>query len=203
MDRRLLFALLAALCSLSLNAQQFNAGLKGGLSATQISGDQLSGFDKPGIFAGTFVNLYLNAHTALQMEINFIQKGSKKNPNPDKDDFDEYLLNLNYIEVPLLYRLDFSEQFSVEGGAALAVLLSSKEEGYPLLAATPAFNKQDLSLILGTYFRVTPRLYANLRYSHSVIPVREHSSGASFRLNNGQYNSVLVFGVHYQISRIQ
>ncbi|HRY98285.1 MAG TPA: outer membrane beta-barrel protein [Bacteroidales bacterium] len=188
---------------LAVQAQQFNAGIRGGLSATQISGDQLSGFNRAGPVAGPFVNLYLWPRACVQMEMVYIQKGSRKNPDPDKNDFNEYRLRLDYIEVPVVYRLDYNERFSLEAGLALAALLNTREIGYPPLAPTPAFNKQDLSVLGGGYFRFGERLYVNLRYQSSILPVRDHLSGATFRLNKGQYNSVLVFALHYQISRLR
>lgn len=201
--KALVTGLLVFFCTIVLQAQEFNAGLKGGLSATQISGDQLSGFDKAGLYAGAFVNLYLWPNACLQMEMSFIQKGSRKNPDPDKNDFTEYRLNLDYIEVPLIYRVDYNERFSIEAGMALAALLHSREEAYPPLAPTPAFNKQDFSVLGGGYFHFADRMYINLRYQSSILPVREHRSGATYRLNQGQYNSVVVFSFHYQISKLR
>jgi hypothetical protein len=203
MKNVVIVGLLAIGALVGVQAQEFNAGLKGGLSATQISGDQLSGFDKAGLYAGTFVNLYLWPRACLQMEMSFIQKGSRKNPDPDKNDFTEYRLNLDYIEVPLIYRVDYSDMFSIEAGLALAALLHSREEAYPPLAPTPPFNKQDLSVLGGGYFHFADRMYINLRYQSSILPVREHRSGATYRLNKGQYNSVVVFSFHYQISRLR
>lgn len=195
------FILILCLVPAFLQAQEFNAGIKGGISATQISGDNLAGYDKPGVFLGGFVNIYLNDFAAIQMEIDFIQKGSRKNPNPDKNDFTEYLLNLNYVEVPLLYRLDFNPSFSAEAGLSLAALVGSKEQAYPPSAPPPGFNSLDVGFLLGGYFHFADSWYANLRLSHSILPVREHSSGATYRLNRGQYNSVLVLALQYQINR--
>ncbi|NCC45388.1 MAG: PorT family protein, partial [Clostridia bacterium] len=183
-----LFALLVI--PLTAVSQQFNAGMKAGISATQISGDQLSGFDKPGLYGGGFVNIYYKPKYCIQMELSFIQKGSKKNPNPDRNDFETYILNLNYLEFPLLIRHDHNEYLSLEAGLALAALLNYREEvneGAPL-APTRTFGKTDFSALVGGYFRFSDKLILNLRYEHSILPVRKHSSGISYRLNKGQYN---------------
>jgi hypothetical protein len=195
--------LILCLAPAFVQAQQFNAGIKGGISATQISGDNLAGYDKAGIFLSPFVNVYISPYAAIQMEIGFIQKGSRKNPNPEKNDFTEYRLNLNYLEIPLLYRLDFNDAFSAEGGFSLAALVGSNEEAYPPIAPPPDFNQLDVGLILGGYFHFADQWYANVRLSHSILPVREHRSGATYRLNHGQYNSVLILAIQYQINRSQ
>ena len=36
-------------------------------------------------------------------------------------------------------------------------------------------------------------LKLNILGSQSVLPIRKHASGATYRLNRGQYNSVLAF----------
>jgi hypothetical protein len=42
-------------------------------------------------------------------------------------------------------------------------------------------------------------LRINIRYSNSILKVRDHSSGATYRMNQGQYNEVLSFTLHYAI----
>lgn len=205
MSFRSLFLWLMLFIPILALGQQFNAGFKAGISATQISGDQLAGFDKPGIFGGGFVNAYFKPKDAIQMEITFIQKGSKKNPNPDNNDFDTYYLNINYLEFPFLLRHDHNEYFSLEAGLSLAALLNYREEVNEGTGSAPAqaFGKTDLSALFGGYFRFSEKILLNLRYEHSVLPVRKHGSGATYRLNKGQYNSVLIFTLQYQISRQQ
>ena len=94
--QKIICILLIFVC-FSLKSQQFNGGVLGGVSASQITGDELSGFNKAGLYLGSFVNFYLNRRTSIQMEIDYIQKGSRKNPNPDNNDFITYKLNLNLL----------------------------------------------------------------------------------------------------------
>lgn len=63
---------------LEARGQGFRAGVIAGVSATQISGDQLGGFDKAGIVAGGSVSTILSPKFDLQMEILYFQKGAKK-----------------------------------------------------------------------------------------------------------------------------
>ncbi len=175
------------------SAQEFNGGASFGVSATQISGDQLLGFDKAGLFAGFYVNIYISERTAIQMELDYIQKGSRKNPDPEKNDFVSYLLKLQYVDLPVLLKFDYSKSLSFETGPYTGLLMKASEEDHNgIFPNMKEFNKVDVGWIMGIYYHLTDKLSFNFRLSHSLFHVREHSSGATYRLNKGQYNEVLV-----------
>jgi hypothetical protein len=184
--------------SLGALAQEFNGGILGGLSTSEISGDRLQGPNKAGIYVGAFVNRYFSPRSSVQMELDFIQKGSRK--NPDSVSYDTYLLRLNYVELPVHYKYDFHERGTLETGLSLGVLVHSHEEanGYEWTSG-PEFNTLDLSFNIGLYYMIVERLWINVRYSNSVLAVRPHNSGQTYRWNKGQYNEVLSFTLHYEL----
>ena len=182
--------------------QRFNGGLHAGVVASQVSGDEQAGFNKAGIYGGGYVNLYFSTKSSVQLEMNFIQKGSRKNPNPDKGDPVKYLCRLNYVEMPLMYKLDIGKRLTFEAGAAVAYLVSSLEEDQngevdPYLQ----FKKYEVSLIGGGYFNISKHFIVNVRYENTfpLLPIRAHASRAQYMLNKGQYNSLIVFSLQYQI----
>ena len=60
------------------HAQQFKGGFYIGFLATQVDGDDFSGYKKPGLFFGMFANIpFKNGKIKLQMEIDYAQKGSR------------------------------------------------------------------------------------------------------------------------------
>jgi opacity protein-like surface antigen len=181
-------------------AQRFKGGVLGGIDATEISGDRLAGPNKAGIYAGSFVKLDLTEKSTLQMELNFVQKGSRD--NPDQDNTDSYLLRINYIEIPFQYIYHFHPLMAAEGGLSYGVLIHQYEEvnGYEYDRIDPAFRRGDFSINIGFYYYLNDHLRFNLRYSNSLLYVRPHGSGASYRLNKGQYNTVLSFVLFYQIN---
>jgi hypothetical protein len=194
-----IFVLLILLSIKSLTAQEFNGGVLGGLSASEISGDGKWGPNKAGIYAGFFVNRYFSTRSSVQMELDYIQKGSRENPD-STNNYNFYLLRLNYIEMPLHYKYDFHEKATLEAGLSLGVLVHSYEEGNPGNPVSGGdFSKTDLSLNIGAYYTFIENFRINVRYSNSLIKVRDHSSGATYRLNQGQYNEVLSFTIHYVI----
>lgn len=179
--------------------QRFKAGLIGGLSTTQVAGDQLSGFNKVGVIAGGFVNNPVSDKSSIQMEIIFIQKGSRKPLQPDKDN-EHYVMRLAYFEVPVLFKYQVSSKINVELGLSIGALMFSEEEDQlGLQRNKPAFNKTDFSGIIGLTYPISDQLFFNLRLSNSIVPIRDFASGYSFAFfDRGQYNTVLAFTLHYQ-----
>ena len=192
----LLFLLCLGLTSLS---QEFNGGILAGLAASEISGDRLAGPNKAGIYAGAYVNRYFSQRSSFQMELDFIQKGSRSNPD-STNNYESYLLRLNYIELPVHYRYDFIERASLETGLSLGVLIHSYEEanGYEWVSG-PDFKPIDLSFNIGLFYSILENLRINVRYSNSILAVRPHSQGQTYRWNKGQYNEVLSFVLFYDL----
>ncbi len=195
--RNLLFALVLILIGSTTYAQEFNGGVLAGVAAAEISGDRLEGPNKAGIYAGAFVNRYITPRSSFQMELDFVQKGSRK--NPDSLDFSTYLLRLNYVELFLHYKWDFAELFTLEAGPSLGVLINKYEEADGMILENPEFKNTDLSFNVGLFFTLTERWRFNVRYSNSILAVRPHSRGQTYRWNKGQYNEVLSFTFHYQL----
>lgn len=199
MKTKLLILLLLVFSVSELVAQDFNGGILGGLAASEISGDRLSGPNKAGIYAGAYVNRYFSPRSSVQMELDFIQKGSRSNPD-STNNYESYLLRLNYIELPVHYRYDFIEKASLEAGLSLGVLIHSYEEanGYEWTSG-PDFKPIDLSFNFGLFYSIFDNLRINVRYSNSILAVRPHSQGQTYRWNKGQYNEVLSFVLFYDL----
>ncbi|MCD4734818.1 MAG: PorT family protein [Bacteroidales bacterium] len=185
--------------TISAYSQQFNGGILGGMSASEVSGDRLEGPNKAGIYAGEYVNIYVTEKSSFQMELDFIQKGSRK--NPDSVSYESYLLRLNYMEIPVHYKYDFGERWTLETGLSLGVLISKYEEvnGLEQENIYPDFKRRDLSFNVGLYFALIERLWLNIRYSNSILAIRPHSGGQTYKWNKGQYNEVLSFTFHYEL----
>ncbi len=216
----IIFFALLFLTGTNLFSQNFNGGIIGGASATQISGDQLAGFNKSGLNIGAFVNLNTNKYSSWQMELKYIQKGSRKNVSKSDTTAESryiYRLRLNYIEIPVLFKYDLKglskfasdtsyhliNKLSFEIGLAYAVLVGSSEEDAVMSKTlySPPFNKGDLSVLAGFYYEISDNVKLNFRWTGSILPVRKHSGGATFRLNRGQYNDVLELSLHIQFNK--
>ncbi|MCK9269751.1 MAG: outer membrane beta-barrel protein [Bacteroidales bacterium] len=196
MNKRILFTVaIFVITMMTARTQSFNGGFLAGIGAAEISGDRLEGPNKPGIYAGAFVNRYFTERSSAQMELSFVQKGSRK--NPDSLDYSTYLLRLNYVELFVNYKWDFGKMFTLEVGPSLGVLIKSYEEADGFILTEPPFNATDLNGNFGLFIWLTERWQFNVRYSNSILAVRPHSQGQTYRWNRGQYNEVLSFTFHY------
>ncbi len=177
-------------------AQRFQGGVFLGLSTTQVSGDQLAGFNKTGFLAGGLVSTGLGKNFDLALEIMYIEKGSRRKPNHENDS--SYLLKLTYFEVPLLLGYTYKKRLKLEAGPSFGKLLSSSEsdQNGEIPRQIP-FKDMEISINGGISYRLWKGLYVHTRIATSVIPIRPHASGETYYFNRGQYNTVLFFDVKY------
>lgn len=171
--------------------RRFSAGGKIGLSSSQVSGDDLSGFNKAGLTGGLFSSVLFSKKWTAQFELLFIQKGSKYIGHPDLGDLNYYRLQLNYMEVPVLLQFHY-KNFTFEAGPGFSYLIHYKEEDVSGdITGYRPFNKYELSYNLGINYLIIHHLGVNFRYSNSISSIRDHLSGASTFSNPGQQNTVL------------
>ena len=133
------------------------------------------------------------------MEIIFIQKGSKKNINPDQEDYSYYRMNLNYAEVPIVFEYVSSKRFRFHIAPSIGALLSSKEEdtyGDIPENQTQPFEKYEIGIGAGMSFFFSEKFSIKLRLSQSVIPIRKLGTNTQY-VESGPYNSVLAFMMQY------
>ncbi|OFY84635.1 MAG: hypothetical protein A3F72_01370 [Bacteroidetes bacterium RIFCSPLOWO2_12_FULL_35_15] len=198
--RKIIFiAVLFFLIGSETKAQQrFKAGLKVGLSTSQVAGDTYSGFHQAGFDGGGFVNGKLSEKWTAQFEIIYIQKGSKHRPDPDKGDLSSYFLRLDYVEVPVLFQYH-QQKFTFEAGPGFGYLVKVKEvNDYGEITGDRPFFKTEASFNLGISYTIYKNLAMNWRYCNSFLAIRKHASGASRWYNPGQINNVLAFTLTYQ-----
>ena len=102
--------------------QKFNGGVLAGGLVSQVDGDTWVGYHKFGFLAGAFVRLEISPRSSFQMEMEYIQKGSRHNVDSNNFSDQPYLLRLHYLEIPVLYQFSFGKRFSVEAGPALSLI---------------------------------------------------------------------------------
>jgi len=190
--------ILIFLCPMVTNAQKFKAGIFLGISSSQVSGDNLGGFNKPGLYAGGFVNTPLGEKTSAQMEISYIGKGSRPtSAQAEANPYNRYP-TLNYVEVPVLFIFKTKNNISIEGGFAFGVLVYSREEDFYFERAIDRpFNSTEFSFLFGVGYAISEKISLNSRLDNSILPIREHESGGTYGLNQGQYNTEITFSLRY------
>ena len=75
MEKKALFLFLICSISFLVEAQNFEGGIIVGASTSQVSGDELAGFNKIGIMVGAFTNRKIKDFLQMQLELIYIQNG--------------------------------------------------------------------------------------------------------------------------------
>jgi hypothetical protein len=184
----------------SLISQSFPGGFKLGVVGSQVSGDRLSGFDKMGIYGGLFAGVNLNDEMRIMAELSFVQKGSRQNAKPQRGLYSSYLMRLNYIEIPIMLVWQGNDYFEIEGGLSWGLLIKNSEVEFDengVLPGMQKFNKNEYSIHIGFHYLLNENIRASFRLNNSILPIREHSGGATYLLNRGQYNTALMLGLTF------
>lgn len=196
--RSLIFLFLLSLVQAPVLAQPFRGGVFAGFNTSQITGDDLAGYDKLSPLAGGLVRWPFAKNLSLQLEIGYIGKGSRKNLSPRDSIPTFYLLRLHYIEVPLLIQYRIKPQIEIETGPSVGVLFRWYEEDTfgPLSGPNSSreqFKPFDFSWSFGGTWWFKDNWGIGLRNLSTMFPVRSHDQKSTYRLNRGQYSSS-IFG---------
>ncbi len=190
-----IFIFLSACIFTSQAQNRFRPGFKAGIATSQVHGDTYTGFDKFGFDGGATLNAKINEKWKAQFEILFVQKGSKHVGDASKGDFSYYYLQLNYVEVPILFQYEH-KKFVFEIGPGIGYLISSKEADHNGDVINPLYSTE-VSGSIGINYQIYKNFGINWRFTNSILPIRKFASGASTVSNPGLRNNVLAFTLTY------
>lgn len=194
--------LLLALTGTPLGAQGFDAGLVGGVTASQVDGDQYSGFKKLGMTAGVFVNREIDHDIHWQMEIRYETRGAFETEEIDPSIIQYYRTVFRIIELPLSVHYLFNGQVQPELGIAPEVLVSYASfdgNGRTDPSLDPDNYRFGLSVFAGIYYWFVPYTGVGLRYTYSAVPFREPLPGTLPLRYRGFFHNVLSLSMAFKI----
>jgi len=149
-----------------------------GFTASQIDGDQISGYNKSGVSMGAAARFKFSKRWSLQPEILFQQKGSRQSNRDSLATAGSqvpsfYKYRLHYVQVPVLLAFEASPRFTIQGGLSFGYLLSAKVDQGNLyssgLVDAIGFRKTDACSAIGVEFSVFDNLGLNLRHEYSLM----------------------------------
>jgi len=181
-------------------SQNFNAGSIIGINTSQVSGDNLGGFNKLGFRIGGFVHRSFDRIDA-QIELQYINKGSRE--LIEKNTYNEgYKFQANYLEIPVSIKKNIYTNTNVELGGSIGHLLNWSEQYDGLDNYGIDVKKIEYSIHIGIEYQINTNFYFNTRLSNSILPIRPHSTNPSsltqiYRWNKGQYNTSISFVMCY------
>ena len=208
MLKKSIISFLCIFLTCSIQAQNFGGGVILGISSSQVSGDNLSGFNKAGLLIGVFTNKSISDVLGFQMEMTYIQKGSN-NPNIHDYENRNYLkedVSASYIEIPLLLQYNQIKKIKIEGGALIGYLI----DGYYNDANGRILNynninpfiNYDIGLLLGINYKYSKKISLNARLANSILPIgtEDYETPSTYNsYTKGKYNSVLSFSLYYHL----
>jgi hypothetical protein len=152
-------------------------GIKGGVNMsnlyTEDADDEnvLFGFN-----AGVYATLPVSDFVAIQPELLFTTRGSElEYNNPLGGDNQINKFKLNYIELPLLVRVNVTKNFNIHAGGYASYLVNSKVTGegpvdFENEFDTDDFNKFDAGLAAGVGLDFNP-ISVGVRYNYGLTTI--------------------------------
>lgn len=211
-----LFALLACLFFAERgHGQGFTKpSLMLGINASQIDGDNLAGWNKPGLAAGGAISFNFDKQWAARLEIQYNQKGSRSSQDEINQDQDrtELHFKLDYITVPLMAEWNLMEDVYLVTGVGVNALVRARLDkvnfsttgtggSFEDVVRDSSFNALDFTWELGAEYRFSDRFLADVRFSYSMLPMnqdmlRQTSLNQVFVQPNA-WNNTLQFSLRY------
>lgn len=180
-------------------------GVKGGFNMSNLyqseadDNNVIYGFN-----AGVYATLPISDFIAIQPEILYTTKGAELDYN---NAFAEgnAKFKLNYIEVPLLVRVNITKNFNVHAGGYASYLVSSKVTGegdisFDEAVDTDELNKFDAGLSAGVGVDFNP-ISVGLRYNYGLTTVGKERTiaGTTYTFPDAK-NSNLTLYLSYKLN---
>ena len=191
------------------NAQIIKGQAILGFNLTQVEGDEVHGFKKPGLQIGAGALVPFGRKWDVGLEVLFNQKGAREGQQyidtiQGEVLTGEYKLRLNYVEVPVLVHFTDKDFITIGAGFSWGRLVGVKEwEHGNLVESTTVengpYSKNDFNYIVDLRIKIFGPLKFGIRYQNSMVPIRtrEFEDMAGNKWTRDQYNKVLTFKLVY------
>lgn len=207
--KKMVFTAVAVLVFGLTNAQdavkatsEVKFGAKGGINFANIVGDDAGDANMfVGFNAGFFVEIPVTDKLTIQPEILYSAQGSKSE-GPLVIDGSLYdvkaTMKLNYINIPVMFKYNVVEKFSLEAGPYVGFLTTAKMkvdvDGYG--SATEDMKdlvkSTDIGIALGMNYEFSDVIFANVRYQGGLTQIGDTGEGDNIK------NSVFQLGLGFR-----
>ncbi|MDX1628038.1 MAG: porin family protein [Fulvivirga sp.] len=159
--KRIFTVILFFVCFNITNAQ-VSLGLKGGLNFADVDIEELNPDSKTGYHLGGFIEIDLGG-VAIQPEFLFSAKGADN-------------IDLSYIEVPVLLKLELLKVLNFHVGPQFGFLTNAEFSGTDI---KDNFSEAEISAVIGGGFNLPMGLIGGLRYVYGLTDVNDEVDFAS------------------------
>jgi hypothetical protein len=195
--------------SMVADAQVIKGAVIGGFNLSQVDGDEVYGFKKFGANMGAAAIIPFTDHWEVSIETIFSQKGSHQKPQREDSLTGEYLLKLNYLDIPVLVHYNDKDIVTFGLGLSYGRLTHVEEYEHGQLIETTTiegpYSRSDINGIADIRFRIWQRLKFNVRYAYSLkkIRTREFTPPYVDPWTRDQFNNFWSFRMIYVINEVQ
>lgn len=188
--KKIILAVAAVALAVSVNAQNFTWGVKGGLNLANVSNTDAN--IKPSIYLGAFGEYKFNDFIGLSPELVYSRQGAA-----DSHDGNKYKDRLNYINIPVLAKLYLVDNLSLDLGPQFGFMLNAN--AWSKIGGTKtktdigdAYKAFDLSFGIGVTYDLG-KILLQARYNLGLTDINDTN------LTNDKFkNNVIQLGVGYR-----
>jgi hypothetical protein len=196
--------------STDLYSQRIQGAVIAGMNLSQVDGDEVYGFKKFGANVGLAAIVPVGKSFQFSIETLFNQKGANQKTQYASDTLfsGAYKLNLNYLEVPLLFMYNDKDIITAGAGFSYGRLVSVSEYEHGKKVETTTltsgtYSRNDYNILADIRFRVYKRFRLNLRYAYSLAKIRTrdfYTTNGDFDVTRKQYNNVISLRLIYRFN---
>ena len=206
----LICLILLLISSYNVYSQRVLGAIAAGMNLSQVDGDEIYGFNKVGFNIGpsAIIPFGKTKKFSVNFELLFSQKGSYEKIGPSDTTGEPqpyYKLKLDYVEVPVFVR--YTDRNLVSGGLGFSYgqLVGVKEIEHGTRTETNLqgpYTLADFEVLADVQLRIWQRLWFNVRYSYSLVPIRHRHYKVAIpngydEWDRAQYNNVISFRLIY------
>lgn len=150
-------------------AQNFEAKLITGFTASQVDGDGYGGYNQPGGVFGGATNFYLSDEVSFQQEICYYGRGSRKGAKGAGTDAFS-VLGLHYMDINGVLNVDI-DKLIVNGGLGYGILIYERTD-----AATGGLSvyRPDKFIFAGVGYRLNDNIIGMARMQYSLLTFHKY-----------------------------
>lgn len=179
--KKLFITTFTVVCAIiSINAQETQFGIKGGLNLASLTNDT-SGLDSRTAFhIGVMSEIPISELFSIQPELIYSLQGAKADGDQIK---------IDYLNIPVMFKYYASQGVSVEAGPQIGVLLSATTEIDDEGDIKDEVKSLDFGLNFGLGYKIDSGLNVSVRYNLGLANIfkSEDEFDDGFKVNNGVF----------------
>ncbi|MDX5338425.1 MAG: PorT family protein [Cyclobacteriaceae bacterium] len=174
--KKILVFLLASAFGISFASAQSSVGFRGGVNMFNFGGSDVSEnsyTNRVGFHAGVYADLMSESAISIEPGIFYSVKGTQN------DDAINSRAILNYVDIPVLFRLRVGEGFNVFAGPQFSFLSGSKFEGdfgdSTVSLDTDSIKDNDSAIVFGLGYNLPKGFNIQGSYDYGLTPIFKNS----------------------------